>query len=335
MEKREEHQEHLEHLELYLPVGKTYNLTVDVGHTFYVGELKTWVHNEGPCDLPVGYLGASATSSGLSSGEATDTGFDGPKNASSEIDPQKLELLTSHPDAHSFSVHGGSVTDGDLMVRAKSGIKPNGATGPSVPPLSSAFHSDDLLVQADQFVRDNALQSAIARNPGSNTVRVTVDDVGDVGIYLGRGFKRVWSNGNAAKNLEVLGAPAKVDNLRGVEVSITLIPREISRKPLLYFKCLWKSRGRVMYDNIRYMLSAVFSADFGFQEEAAINIYLGGLRSSGKLDEMKAELVAAFKDKDVCWKSMLLNEEYEVQDFDTEEESMAYIRRVLWDPLVS
>ncbi|BBP59729.1 filamentous hemagglutinin N-terminal domain-containing protein [Pseudomonas sp. St316] len=42
----------VESLELYLPVGKTYNLTVDIGHTFYVGELKTWVHNTGPCNLP-------------------------------------------------------------------------------------------------------------------------------------------------------------------------------------------------------------------------------------------------------------------------------------------
>ncbi len=29
--------------------GKTYNLTVDIGHTFYVGKLNTWVHNVGPC----------------------------------------------------------------------------------------------------------------------------------------------------------------------------------------------------------------------------------------------------------------------------------------------
>ncbi|QHA85387.1 hypothetical protein E3Z27_12435 [Pseudomonas mediterranea] len=42
----------VESLELYLPVGNTYNLTVDIGHTFYVGELKTWVHNTGPCPLP-------------------------------------------------------------------------------------------------------------------------------------------------------------------------------------------------------------------------------------------------------------------------------------------
>jgi len=36
-------------VELFQPRGKTYNLTVDVGHTFYVGELKTWVHKTGPC----------------------------------------------------------------------------------------------------------------------------------------------------------------------------------------------------------------------------------------------------------------------------------------------
>ncbi|WP_338514067.1 Hint domain-containing protein [Pseudomonas poae] len=42
----------VESLELYLPVGETFNLTVDVGHTFYVGDLKAWVHNTGPCALP-------------------------------------------------------------------------------------------------------------------------------------------------------------------------------------------------------------------------------------------------------------------------------------------
>ncbi|WP_460410532.1 MULTISPECIES: Hint domain-containing protein [unclassified Pseudomonas] len=53
----------VESLELYLPEGKTYNLTVDVGHTFYVGELKTWVHNTGPCDLPPDYFAGGAKGS--------------------------------------------------------------------------------------------------------------------------------------------------------------------------------------------------------------------------------------------------------------------------------
>jgi filamentous hemagglutinin len=38
----------VESLELYASEGTTYNLTVEVGHTFYVGNLKTWVHNTGP-----------------------------------------------------------------------------------------------------------------------------------------------------------------------------------------------------------------------------------------------------------------------------------------------
>ncbi|WP_416759866.1 DUF637 domain-containing protein [Pseudomonas sp. BNK-6] len=36
-------------VELLQPQGRTYNLTVDIGHTFYVGKLGTWVHNVGPC----------------------------------------------------------------------------------------------------------------------------------------------------------------------------------------------------------------------------------------------------------------------------------------------
>lgn len=50
----------VESLELYLPKSKTYNLTVYVGYTFYVGELKTWVHNTGPCDLPSDYFEGGA-----------------------------------------------------------------------------------------------------------------------------------------------------------------------------------------------------------------------------------------------------------------------------------
>ncbi|GKQ44553.1 filamentous hemagglutinin N-terminal domain-containing protein [Pseudomonas syringae] len=63
----------VESLELYLPVGKTYNLTVDVGHTFYVGKLKTWVHNTGPCELPEGYFGAASGNGAKAVGTALET----------------------------------------------------------------------------------------------------------------------------------------------------------------------------------------------------------------------------------------------------------------------
>ncbi|MGC5700174.1 hemagglutinin repeat-containing protein [Pseudomonas sp. NFXW11] len=39
----------VESVDLLQPQGRTYNLTVDIGHTFYVGKLGTWVHNVGPC----------------------------------------------------------------------------------------------------------------------------------------------------------------------------------------------------------------------------------------------------------------------------------------------
>ncbi|WP_057430102.1 DUF6861 domain-containing protein [Pseudomonas syringae] len=140
------------------------------------------------------------------------------KTVSSKIDPKQLDLVTGHPNAHSLSVHGGKVSDGDLMLRAKSAIKPNGDVGPSVPPLSSAFHSDELLIFADQTIRNGgALERAIARQPGQDVIRVTAQEAGDIGVDLGRGFKRVLPTGNILKNLETNGAPEKLENLRSIE----------------------------------------------------------------------------------------------------------------------
>jgi hypothetical protein len=54
----------VESIELVKPQGTTYNLTVDIGHTFYVGGLKTWVHNSGPCEEPACKGGSCAVGSG-------------------------------------------------------------------------------------------------------------------------------------------------------------------------------------------------------------------------------------------------------------------------------
>ncbi|NIL20635.1 hypothetical protein HBJ59_29850 [Pseudomonas sp. AN3A02] len=78
----------VESLELYLPVGETYNLTVDVGHTFYVGDLKTWVHNTGPCALPEGYFGAKGAGTSLERGLAYDNPSNLVQNRVSEIQSQ-------------------------------------------------------------------------------------------------------------------------------------------------------------------------------------------------------------------------------------------------------
>ncbi len=48
---------------------------------------------------------------------------------------------------------------------------------------------------------------------------------------------------------------------------------------------------------------------------------------------MKHELSEAFGDGSISWRAMLNNDEYEVLDFETEEEARAYVKRILWDPL--
>ncbi|MBK4994607.1 filamentous hemagglutinin N-terminal domain-containing protein [Pseudomonas sp. S37] len=76
----------VESLQLYLPVGKTYNLTVDVGHTFYVGELKTWVHNTGPCDLPEWPADVKAGANSAETGGTAQVAVDSPPGSFSISD---------------------------------------------------------------------------------------------------------------------------------------------------------------------------------------------------------------------------------------------------------
>ncbi|WP_339421364.1 MULTISPECIES: hypothetical protein [unclassified Pseudomonas] len=87
------------------------------------------------------------------------------------------------------------------------------------------------------------------------------------------------------------------------------------------------------YENIRHMLKTIFVVEFSLPEDVSINIYVEGLRSSGKKEEMKSELAKAFEDKNISWRNMLVNDEYEVLEFETEEEARAYVKRVLWEPL--
>ncbi|WP_165677806.1 hypothetical protein [Metapseudomonas otitidis] len=60
---------------------------------------------------------------------------------------------------------------------------------------------------------------------------------------------------------------------------------------------------------------------------------VSGLKVSGKEEIMKYELSEAFGDGSISWRAMLNNDEYEVLDFETEEEARAYVKRILWDPL--
>ncbi len=106
----------------------------------------------------------------------------------------QVELVRIATDGHALARHGGGVTDQQLLVRAATGVAPDGSSVVRndqvvVPPSSTAFNSDALLAQSDMLVRQNYLDRAIALSkPG--TTRVTVEGV-DTGTVIGRGYDRV------------------------------------------------------------------------------------------------------------------------------------------------
>lgn len=121
-------------------------------------------------------------------------------------------------------MHGGGVTDAELAVRARTGMKPNGTIGP-IPPLSSAFHSDALLISTDQTIRDGGgLANAIARQPGQSVVRVETQDGGDLGTDLGYGYVRLGATGNKAANEAGVGPLQRIDGLNSAQGIYELKP---------------------------------------------------------------------------------------------------------------
>lgn len=87
------------------------------------------------------------------------------------------------------------------------------------------------------------------------------------------------------------------------------------------------------FENVVHMLKTVFNVDTGLSEDAAIKIYRRTAKSSGKLENLREELVRGLSDPGVSWRTLLSNEGYEVFDAETEEDARSYAVRVLWEPL--
>ena len=110
---------------------------------------------------------------------------------------------------HALERHGGVVSDGDLVLRAYTGVAPDGSVMPgNRTPDSTAFFSDTLLAQADDFLRANALPNAIASAaPGQIRLGVSAD----LGFPVGRGYLPV------GRVVGLDGPLLRVDNITAVE----------------------------------------------------------------------------------------------------------------------
>ncbi len=117
---------------------------------------------------------------------------------------------------HALERHGGSITDSQLSLRARTGIAPDGSrTRRGYTPTSTAFDSDELLVHADDFLRNNHLDDAIKNaDPGALRVKVS----GDTGVALGRGYVPV------GKKTGLSGPMQKVEGLTNAEAWYVLDP---------------------------------------------------------------------------------------------------------------
>ena len=99
-------------------------------------------------------------------------------------------------EGHSIARHGAAVSDQQLLTRATTGYAPDGSAifrngQVVIPPSSTAFNSNALLVEADLAIRANYLDRAIALSP-PGLQRITIEGV-DMGSVVGRGYDRVDS----------------------------------------------------------------------------------------------------------------------------------------------
>ncbi|MET3131329.1 hypothetical protein AAKU55_001591, partial [Oxalobacteraceae bacterium GrIS 1.11] len=158
----------VESLELVQQQGRTHNLTVDVGHTFFVGAFETWVHNVGPCVT-------------CSNGSCTVHATDGRNSPTVEITgsaqnlydqlPTKLRTKTVSTDGNTKTIsgYGASLPDGYTYVDPNAiiqraadighDLRAAGAMDQGIPGQYNASHAEKQTI----FNNPNASQVDVSR----------------------------------------------------------------------------------------------------------------------------------------------------------------------------
>lgn len=122
------------------------------------------------------------------------------------------EATETNPFApHTIERHGSHVTDEHLIVRAKTGVTPDGQPSPFIPGMSSKFTDKDVLIESTHKVKpgsqvfneafDNLSQKQIAS--GRFSITISMDK------SVGKGFQTNY-DGNVGKSINLKdGIPTK------------------------------------------------------------------------------------------------------------------------------
>jgi len=174
----------------------------------------------------IGMIGTRKPPKSLFKSKKTNSGMEFDNTFNSDI--ARLQM-----QGHSLERHGGNVTDGQLLTRSTTGVAPDGSRVTRngrviIPPSSTAFNSDELLVNSDNVIRQNYLDEAIAQsNPGAT--RITIDKA-DMGTIVGRGYDRVSTRPGAEgplkfnDNLTKVTAVYKLDTATNTWKTVTIYP---------------------------------------------------------------------------------------------------------------
>lgn len=85
-----------------------------------------------------------------------------------------------------------------------------------------------------------------------------------------------------------------------------------------------------LYPAIRNILSSIFSVQTGLDDDAAKSAYKRAFSADPTL---RAEVAKLFLDGTVDWRELLCNSDYEVGDFDSDEEARRCAHELLVEDL--
>jgi hypothetical protein len=77
----------------------------------------------------------------------------------------------------------------------------------------------------------------------------------------------------------------------------------------------------------------IFAIDIGLSRDAAIRVLLDSVSDPECRIAFQEELRRAFLSSDIRWTELLFNDEYEVEEMDTEHEARDWAKRHLWNPV--